>query len=119
MRSPFCRLLALLIVAFPTATFAEMKREVFGHTPNGQDVEIFTLTNRHGLRARVMTWGAVLVEMSVPDRTGKLADITLGFDILDPYLTPNPYFGAIAGRYANRIALGKFTLNGQLYTLAT
>jgi aldose 1-epimerase len=93
-------------------------REVFGKTKDGEPVEIFTLTNSHGLKARVMTWGATLVSMEAPDRDGKLADVTLGFDTLDGYLGTHPYFGVIAGRYANRIAKGKFTLDGKEYTLA-
>ncbi len=97
----------------------EVKRELFGKTKEGEAVEIFTLSGQHGLRARVMTWGATLVSMEVPDRDGRVADITLGFDSLDGYLGAHPYFGVIAGRYANRIAKGKFTLDGTEYTLAT
>ena len=92
--------------------------EIFGKTNDGERVEIFTLTNGHGLKAKVTTWGAGLVEMDVPDRRGVLADVTLGFDRLDGYLTRHPHFGVIAGRYANRIAHGKFTLDGVAYTLA-
>ncbi|MEO6788796.1 MAG: aldose epimerase family protein, partial [Chthoniobacteraceae bacterium] len=97
---------------------ADVKREVFGKTKDGETVEIFTLTNSHGLKACVMSWGATLVSMEVPDRSGKFANVTLGFDSLDGYLGTHPYFGAIAGRYANRIAKGKFTLDGKQYTLA-
>ena len=96
-----------------------MQKEIFGKTADGEPVEIYTLTNAHGLKARVMTWGAGLVDMRVPDRSGELADITLGFDKLDNYLTRHPYFGTTTGRYANRIAKGKFTLDGKTYTLAT
>ena len=95
-----------------------MIRETWGHTAEGGKVDIFTLTNAHRLRARVMTWGASIVEMSVPDREGKLGDVTLGFDTVAPYLAPNPFFGAIVGRFGNRISKGKFTLDGQEYTLA-
>jgi aldose 1-epimerase len=114
-----------LSVLFATATApaeeasSAVKRESFGKTADGEEVDIFTLTNSHGLRARVMTWGASLVEMQVPDRNGRLADVTLGFDKLDGYLGTHPYFGMTAGRYANRIAKGKFTLDGKEYTLAT
>jgi len=93
-------------------------REVWGKTPDGEPVEVFTLTNAHGLRARVMTWGAALVEMQVPDRGGKLGEVTLGFDALEPWLKPNPFFGCVAGRYANRIAKGRFTLDGREHVLA-
>lgn len=87
-------------------------------TRDGEEVQVFTLKNAHGLRARVMSWGATLIELSAPDRDGKLADVTLGFDDPQRYLEPHPFFGSIAGRYANRIAKGKFTLDGQTYTLA-
>jgi aldose 1-epimerase len=118
---PHAMRLSLVVFTFVAAAsaFAEMKREACCKTPEGEPVEVFTLTNAHGLRARVMTWGATLVEMSVPDRAGKLADVTLGFDELEKYLGPHPHFGCIAGRYANRIARGKFTLDGKSYTLAT
>ena len=107
----------------PGAAHAEkespaVQREIFGKTKDGEPVEIFTLTNSQGLKARVMTWGATLVSLHTPDRHGALADITLGFDTLDGYLGAHPYFGVIAGRYANRIAKGKFSLDGKESTLA-
>ncbi|MEQ1858846.1 MAG: aldose epimerase family protein [Chthoniobacteraceae bacterium] len=106
-------------LSFIAAAPAEMKRSLCCKTPEGEPVEIFTLTNAHGLRARVLSWGATLSEMSVPDRAGKLADVTLGFDEPERYLQPHPAFGIIAGRFANRIALGKFALDGRTYQLAT
>jgi aldose 1-epimerase len=93
--------------------------DVFGRSPTGEAVTRFTLTNRHGLVARLISWGAGLVEMHAPDRHGALADVTLGFDTLDGYLTRHPYFGVTTGRYANRIARGRFTLDGKTSTLAT
>ena len=96
-----------------------VQKEIFGKTADGETVELFTLTNRHGLKAQVTTWGAGLVAMHVPDRNGALADVTLGFDKLDSYLAPHPHFGVTTGRFANRIAKGKFTLDGTAYTLAT
>jgi len=81
-------------------------------------VETFVLTNRRGLRAKLTNWGACLLEMHTPDRHGALADITLGFDTLDGYFAPHPHFGVTTGRFANRIARGKFTLDGVTYTLA-
>ena len=96
-----------------------MEKETFGKTPDGETVEIFTLTNNHGLKAKVTTWGAGLVAMLVPDRKGVLADVTLGFDKLDSYLAGHPHFGVTTGRFANRIAKGKFTLDGTTHTLAT
>ena len=95
-----------------------VQKEIFGKTADGETVEIFTLTNPHGLKAKVTTWGAGLVEMHVPDRQGVLADVTLGFDKLDSYLAGHPHFGVTTGRFANRIAKGKFTLDGTTYTLA-
>lgn len=95
-----------------------IQREPFAKTADGQTVERFTLTNRHGVAARFITWGASLTELHAPDRSAQLADITLGFDQPEPWLQPHPFFGCIAGRFANRIAGGKFTLDGKEYTLA-
>lgn len=89
----------------------------FGRTPDGQEVQIYTLTNAKGLRARITNFGATLVSIEVPDRNGNLKDVTLGFDALDPYVKPNAYIGATVGRYANRIANARFTLNGVEYKL--
>ncbi|HMA54513.1 MAG TPA: aldose epimerase family protein [Acidobacteriota bacterium] len=94
------------------------KREHFGRLADGTAVEIFTLTNKSGLEARVMTYGAILVSLKVPDRTGALADVNLGFDSLDGYLGTHPYFGAVIGRYGNRIAKARFDLDGVEYRLA-
>ncbi|MDB5322697.1 MAG: aldose epimerase [Phycisphaerales bacterium] len=90
----------------------------FGRTNEGQAVELYTLTNPHGMVAKIMTYGAILTELHVPDRNGKMADVVLGFDNLKQYLDGHPFFGAIAGRYANRIAKGAFTLDGKEYKLA-
>ncbi len=95
-----------------------VKSEPFGALPDGTAVDIFTLTNAKGIEARVMTYGAILVSVRVPDREGKLVDVCLGFDDLAGYLGTHPYFGATVGRYANRIAKGRFTLGGVTYTLA-
>jgi aldose 1-epimerase len=92
----------------------------FGKTAAGEPVDAFILTNRHhNLRAKLTNWGACLVEMHAPDRDGAMADITLGFDTLAPYLVKHPHFGVTTGRFANRIARGKFTLDGTTYSLAT
>ena len=96
-----------------------MKREIFAKTDDGATVERFTVTNKNGLTARIITWGATLTELHSPDRDGKLADVTLGFDTPAPWLKPHPFFGCIAGRFANRIAKGKFTIDGKEWTLAT
>jgi aldose 1-epimerase len=94
-----------------------MQKETFGQTPDGQAVELYTLTNPSGLQAKLTTWGACLVAMRVPDRSGALADITLGFDKLEPYLGAHPHFGVTTGRFANRIARGRFTLDGVAHQL--
>ena len=93
-------------------------QEPFGRLADGTAVELYTLTNVGGLKARIMTYGAILVSLEVKDRGGKLGDITLGYDGLDGYLKASPYFGAIVGRYGNRIAKGRFILDGVEYKLA-
>ena len=95
-----------------------VKTEPFGKTTDGQQVDIVTLTNGKGLTARIMTYGGIIVSFEAPDRNGKPGDIVLGFDNLDGYLKGNPYFGAIIGRYGNRIGGAKFTLDGKEYKLA-
>lgn len=90
----------------------------FGRTPDGQAVTQYILTNAHGLRAAIITYGATLTSLHAPDRDGRLDEITLGFDALDGYLAGTPYFGATVGRYANRIGGGRFALDGKTYTLA-
>jgi len=95
-----------------------VEKALFGTTSNGQPVEIFTLANKHGLKARIMTYGALLTELHVPNRTGEFADIVLGFDQLPNYLKGHPHFGCATGRYANRIAKGRFKLNDKEYQLA-
>ncbi|MCE5279164.1 MAG: aldose epimerase family protein [Planctomycetaceae bacterium] len=90
----------------------------FGKTSQGKTVRLFTLTNSGGLRARVITYGATLVGLDVPDRHGKAGDVTLGFDDLPGWMGNRSYFGATIGRFGNRIARGRFTLDGKIYTLA-
>jgi len=93
-------------------------KESFGKTPDGKQVDLYTLTNANGIRARISSYGAILVSLQLPDRQGKLADVALGFDTLDGYFTDHPYFGVTVGRYGNRIGGAKFTLNGVEYKLA-
>jgi aldose 1-epimerase len=90
----------------------------FGTLPDGRRVELYTLVNRNGLKARLIDYGATLVELTAPDRNGRFGDIVLGFDSLEGYLKSSPYFGCIVGRYGNRIAKGRFTLDGVEYKLA-
>ncbi len=90
---------------------------IWGHTADGTAVPIYTLTSGQ-VEVRVMAYGAHLVSVKAPDRNGKRADVVLGYDKLDDYLkVPNPYLGAVVGRYGNRIALGKFTLDGKTYQI--
>jgi aldose 1-epimerase len=91
----------------------------FGRLPDGTDVGLFTLTNVRGLEVRAIAYGAILVSIRVPDRAGRFDDVVLGFDDLEGYLTRSRYFGAVVGRYGNRIANGRFTLDGRTYQLAT
>lgn len=93
-------------------------RKAFGKTPEGKAVELYTLTNRNGMEASITTYGGIVVSLTAPDRNGQYADVVLGFDQLEGYLAGHPYFGALVGRYGNRIAKGKFTLDGKEYTLA-
>ncbi|AYY15532.1 galactose mutarotase [Actinobacteria bacterium YIM 96077] len=96
-----------------------IERDVFGTLEDGTEVEIYTLTNSLGMEVTVLTYGGILQSINVPDRWGNLDNVTLGFDNLDDYVENNdPYFGAITGRYANRIADGTFTLDGVEYELA-
>jgi aldose 1-epimerase len=110
----------LLVVAstFAVAAQVKMAKESFGKTADGQEVQLFTLSNKNGMEARIMDYGGIVVSLKVPDRTGKLDDVVLGLNTLDDYLKGHPYFGALVGRYGNRIAKGRFTLNGVEYKLA-
>jgi aldose 1-epimerase len=96
-----------------------VNKESFGQA-DGRDVNIYTLTNAHGVEARITNYGGILVSLKVPDRAGHVDDVVLGYDNLDAYVKNNsPYFGALIGRYGNRIGKGRFTLNGVEYKLAT
>jgi aldose 1-epimerase len=93
-------------------------RDVFGHLADGTTVHRYTLSNGHGMRVRIITYGGIIQTVEVPDRKGRVANVTLGFDNLDDYVNNNgPYFGALIGRYGNRIANGQFTLDGVTYQL--
>jgi aldose 1-epimerase len=96
---------------------AEIKKAPFG-TVDGQNVDIFTLTSSKGVEARITNYGGIVVSLKVPDKTGKSADIVQGFDDVKGYLSDEPYFGALIGRYGNRIGGARFTLDGKEYKLA-
>jgi aldose 1-epimerase len=91
----------------------------FGKTKEGQPVDLYTLTNTNGMTGKITNYGGIVTSLLVQDKNSQLDDVVLGFDSLDKYLEGHPYFGAVVGRYGNRIAKGKFTLNGIEYQLAT
>jgi aldose 1-epimerase len=90
----------------------------FGKTPEGEPVDLYVLKNRNGVEAAITTYGGAIVSLNVPDRNGKLGDVVLGYDSVDGYVKDKSYFGAIIGRYGNRIGHAQFTLDGKTYTLA-
>ena len=105
----------------PEVTTTPMKNIVktsFGQTPDGTAVDLYTITNPSGASVSVSTYGGTVVSLNVKDKAGKLGDVVIGFDSLAGYLGEHPYFGALIGRYGNRIAKGKFSLNGNSYQLA-
>src|SRR5215470_10772638 len=112
-------LLLVLLLATVVAVDAQVSKQSFGKTPDGQQVDLYTLRNTRGAEATIMNYGAIVVSLKVPDRNGKFDDVVLGFKDFDGYLKNDPYLGAIVGRYGNRIAKGRFTLNGVEYKLAT
>lgn len=128
MTHPFAILGAVfalgLTIAMTTPAQAEQKkvkgveRGYFGTMQNGTTVDVYTLTNSRGLKAKIITLGGIVTELHVPDKTGKLGDVVLGFDNLSSYEKGHPFFGCITGRVANRIGNGKFRLDGREYTLA-
>jgi len=121
MKSKALLALALIVAGTSHVTAENMKIEKspFGEI-DGQKATLYTLTNENGVQAKITDYGGTVVSLVAPDRDGKMADVCLGFDSVEGYAgETNPYFGCITGRYANRIAKGKFTLDGKEYTLAT
>lgn len=94
-----------------------LQKSNFGALPDGTAVDLYTLSNSNGITVKIITYGTIITELHVPDRTGKTEDVVLGFDNLGQYLSRHPYFGCTVGRYANRIAGGHFTLYGKSYQL--
>ncbi len=128
MNRPSLSLLAISALVFATTSCqnglhmsqASPSQQVYGTLPDGREVKLFTLTNKNGVTAKVMEYGAILVSLEAPDANGKIEDVTHGFDTLDEWVAKNdPYFGTTVGRYGNRIAHGKFILDGKTYQLAT
>jgi aldose 1-epimerase len=108
-----CTVVPSTTVVSPSVTTAP-----FGATTDGRTAELFTLTNKHGIQIKLTNYGGIITSLRTPDRSGRLDDIVLGYDSLAGYLHDSPYFGAIVGRYGNRIARGLFTLDGTTYRLA-
>ena len=107
------------VIAAKKKNKGSVKKEAFGKTEDGKKVDAYILTNKNGLQAKIITYGAMLTEMHVPDKNGNLGDVVFGHDKLEDYLDGHSYFGVTTGRVANRIAKGKFTLDGHEYSLAT
>jgi aldose 1-epimerase len=97
---------------------ASLTKRPFGKTAAGEAVDVYTLRNANGLETEITNYGGIVVSLKAPDRKGQMADVVLGFATLDGYLGTHPYFGAIIGRYGNRIAKGRFKLDGKEYRLA-
>jgi aldose 1-epimerase len=115
-----CASVLAVLPAGSASTPPAVTRASFGRMPDGTDVEVFTLTNAKGLEVRAIEYGAIILSLRTPDRAGRMDDVVLGYDALAGYVANNsPYLGAIVGRYANRIARGRFTLDGREFTLAT
>lgn len=115
-----CSLLVVFIAVLAQATAPpSVVRREFGAMPDGTPVESFTLRNSNGIELTTIAYGGIITSLKTPDRNGRSGDIVLGFDALDSYLKPHPHFGALIGRYGNRIAKGRFTLDGKTYQLAT
>lgn len=116
-----CFLPAVLFLSFSVLVAhgqSTVTKQSFGKTSTGENVDLYTLRNVNGLEAQITNYGGIVVSLRVPDRNLKLDDVVLGFNELDSYLKPHPYFGAIIGRYGNRIAKARFKLNGVEYKLA-
>ena len=108
--------LVLALIAMTASVQSQVTKQTWGKTADGTAVELYTIKSPE-IEAHILTYGGVVQALKVPDKAGKMADIVLGFDSIDGYLGNEPYFGALIGRYGNRIAGGKFTLNGQTYSI--
>lgn len=110
---------ALMFACAVQTDAAKIQQQTFGKIKTGESVDLYTLRNPSGMEVNITNYGAIVVSIKVPDRSGRPGDVVLGFDTLDGYLARHPFFGAIVGRYGNRIAKGRFTLDGVEYKLAT
>jgi aldose 1-epimerase len=117
----FCLLWTSLVWAFPPTSLEldllSVTKKPFGNLPDGKAVDLYTLTNAHGIKIQVMTYGGVIVSLNITYRHGESGDIVLGYDHLQGYLAKSPYFGAIVGRFGNRIKDARFVLDGREYHL--
>jgi aldose 1-epimerase len=100
-----------------SAQTSDVTSAPFGQTGDGKPIELYTLSNQHGMKVAIATYGATVINLIVRDRDGKPDDVALGFDTIQPYFTQSPFFGSTIGRYANRIAKGRFQLDGQTYQI--
>jgi aldose 1-epimerase len=129
-RIAICAQLLLPLALYVSMTFAQhqpqferaaannrMHKEPFGKLEGGREADLYILRNKNGMEVAITNYGATIVRMKVPDRHGRIEDVVLGYDNVEGYTVNKPYFGASVGRYANRIAHGKFTLDGHVYTL--
>jgi aldose 1-epimerase len=108
---------AIAVAQQKTEVKPGLKMESFGKTADGQEVQMFTLTNKNGIEAKITNFGGIVASLKTPDRKGQFADVVLGYDNLDGYVSDTAFFGALIGRYGNRIAKGKFVLNGKTYQI--
>ena len=96
-----------------------IEKSAYGQLPDGKTADLYTLRNAAGMTVKITNYGGIIVSLTAPDKSGKFEDVTLGMDSLAAYVKGTPFFGALVGRYGNRIAKGKFTLDGKTYSLAT
>src|SRR5438270_3487152 len=109
--------ICLFLFSIQAGAMPKISKQSFGKTADGHAVDLFTLSNKKGMEAKITNYGGAIVSLKIPDRNGKSEDIVLGYDTLEGYVGDKAYFGALIGRYGNRIANGKFVLNGVTYEL--
>ncbi len=109
----------LSVILLSNCGTVKITKAPFGKTGDGQAVDLYTLSNPSGMKAKITNYGGIVTELHVPDKNGNNGDVVLGYEKLSSYIEASPYFGCITGRYANRIAKGRFTIDGTEYKLAT
>lgn len=122
-RFPRAALFMLLLIFFGCVNQEKgkptMMKETYGKLPDGTAVDLYTLANRSGMEVKITNYGGIIVSIKTPDRNGRMGDVVLGYDNLDGYVTKNPFFGCLVGRYGNRIGKARFSLSGVEYKLAS